>query len=111
MRCAVLCIYYCRRGYDVFAFATAGAAVSAGLDLSPEAVAAAKAAQQSELADNPAASAAVHLVAGDFFNHSRSGADYKGPFDVGYDYTFLCALHPGEGRGTSRCGHCWCVFG
>lgn len=69
--------------------------MSVGLDLSPEAIAAAKAEQQQQLADNPTASAAAHLVAGDFFKHSSS-PEFKGPFDVGYDYTFLCALHPGE---------------
>jgi hypothetical protein len=63
--------------------------------LCPEAIAAAKEEQQVELASHPAASSAVHLVAGDFFSHG-SNAESKGPFDVGYDYTFLCALHPGE---------------
>jgi len=70
--------------------------VSVGLDLSPEAIAAAQAEQQAALSGNPSASAAVSLCAGDFFSHSASG-DFKGPFDIGYDYTFLCALHPGTG--------------
>jgi hypothetical protein len=30
------------------------------------------------------------LAAGDFFNYKDAG----GLFDIGYDYTFLCALHP-----------------
>jgi hypothetical protein len=78
----------------VFAFAQSGAALSTGLDLSPEAIAAAQAEQQVALAAHPAASAAVHLTSGDFFSHSSS-PDFRGPYDVGYDYTFLCALHPG----------------
>ena len=83
-----------RRGYDVFAFALAGAAVSVGLDIIPTAIAAAKAEQQRVIPDNPTAAAAVRLVTGDFFMHSSS-EDYAGPYDIGYDHTFLCALHPG----------------
>lgn len=85
----------CRRGYDVVAFALAGAAASVGLDLCPIAVQAAKDEQQLEIGNNPAACAASKLVVGDFFSHDSS-ADYQGPYDIGYDYTFLCALHPGE---------------
>lgn len=92
----------CRRGYDVFAFAAAGAAVSVGLDLVPEAVAAAQQEQQRQLGDNPTAAAAVHLTTGDFFTF-RSSEGYKGPFDFGYDYTFLCALRPGEQRQAKVC--------
>jgi hypothetical protein len=83
-----------RRGYDVFAFAAAGAALSTGLDICPLAIEAAKAERQLRLSGNPAASAAVHLTSGDFFSHGSS-PDFRGPYDIGYDYTFLCALHPG----------------
>jgi len=94
-----------RRGYDVFAFAAAWASVSVGLDICPIAISAAQAEQQAELSGNPSASAAVSLCAGDFFSHSASG-DFKGPYDIGYDYTFLCALHPG-----SAVCQCMCVWG
>jgi hypothetical protein len=79
----------------VFAFAQSGAVVSTGLDLSPEATAAATAEQHVALAADPAASSAVHLTAGDFFRHAQDPG-FKGPYDIGYDYTFLCALHPGR---------------
>lgn len=85
----------CRRGYDVFAFAAAGTALAAGLDICPIAIDAAKAEQQQRLAGNATASAAVHLTAGDFFRHAQDPG-FKGPYDIGYDYTFLCALHPGK---------------
>jgi hypothetical protein len=84
-----------RRGYDVFAFASAGASVAVGLDICPIAVQAAQAEQQLVIGDNPDACAASKLIAGDFFSHDSS-PDFKGPYDIGYDYTFLCALHPGE---------------
>lgn len=83
-----------RRGYDVFAFASAGASVAVGLDICPIAIQAAQEEQQLEIGDNPAACAVSKLVAGDFFSHDSS-TDFQGPYDVGYDYTFLCALHPG----------------
>jgi hypothetical protein len=91
----LLLLLYCRRGYDVFAFALAGASVSVGLDICPIAVQAAKDEQQLEIGTNAAACAASQLVSGDFFSHERD-PDFQGPYDIGYDYTFLCALHPGQ---------------
>uniref|UniRef100_A0A383VW04 Methyltransferase domain-containing protein n=1 Tax=Tetradesmus obliquus TaxID=3088 RepID=A0A383VW04_TETOB len=81
----------CGRGYDVFAFAQAGAAPAVGLDLSPEAVAAAAAERDSQLAHSPEVAARAELVAGSFFEYVHASGR---PFDVGFDYTFLCALHP-----------------
>jgi hypothetical protein len=101
--CAAL---HCRRGYDVAAFAAAGAALSVGLDLCPDAIAAAEAECATQLAGSPAAAAACQLIAGDFFTYTPPpdaaagdgaghGASSGAPlFDAGYDYTFLCALHP-----------------
>jgi hypothetical protein len=96
----------CRRGYDVASFAAAGAALSVGLDLSREAADAADAECRRRLAGSPAAAAACQLTAGDFFTYTPPpdaaagdgaghGASSGAPlFDAGYDYTFLCALHP-----------------
>lgn len=78
----------CGRGYDVIAAARAGAAAAVGLDLSPVAVADAESHRDETEAPDVARRAA--FVAGDFFTYRDPG----GLFDVGYDYTFLCALHP-----------------
>lgn len=80
----------CGRGYDVAAFAQAGASTVVGLELAPTAVVDAQAwlAQQAGLTPQQLAGAVVR--AADFFKFE----DEQGPFDVGYDYTFLCALHP-----------------
>jgi hypothetical protein len=43
----------CRRGYDVFAFAAAGAALSVGLDICPDAIAAANKQREEQLAGHP----------------------------------------------------------
>ncbi|KAF6251402.1 S-adenosyl-L-methionine-dependent methyltransferase [Scenedesmus sp. NREL 46B-D3] len=81
----------CGRGYDVFAFALAGASPAVGLDLSDNAVAAAAAEREAQLADSAAAAARAELTAGNFFEFEHSSGQL---FDVGFDYTFLCALHP-----------------
>lgn len=94
--CCIANWLQCRRGYDVFAFAAAGATSAVGLDICLVATAAAKEQQQQTLADFPAAAAAVHLCTDDFFTFGSSSS--SPPFDIGYDYTFLCALHPGEQR-------------
>lgn len=82
----------CGRGYDVDYLARAlahrGFAQVIGLDVSKEAVQAAK----QYLKDNsspPGASAEV----GDFFKPQDS-ATWTTGVDLIYDYTFLCALHP-----------------
>lgn len=82
----LFCPLSARRGYDVFAFAQAGAAPAVGLDLSPEAVAAAAAERDSQLAHSPEVAARVELVAGSFFEYVHASGR---PFDVGFDYTFL----------------------
>ncbi|KAF6261892.1 S-adenosyl-L-methionine-dependent methyltransferase [Scenedesmus sp. NREL 46B-D3] len=85
----------CGRGYDVVAFAAAGATLSVGLDICPDAIAAANSQRDEQLAGHPnaaQAAAATELSVGDFFSYNHSSGQL---FDVGYDYTFLCALHPG----------------
>jgi SAM-dependent methyltransferase len=81
----------CGRGYDVFCFAQAGAAAAVGLDLSQEAVAEAEEEKVRVLSAHPAAAAQSELVSGSFFEYEHQS---RKQFDVGYDYTFLCALHP-----------------
>jgi hypothetical protein len=87
----------------VFAFAMAGASVSVGLDICSIAVQAAKDEQQLEIGNNAAASAVSKLISGDFFSH-ESSPDFQGPYDIGYDYTFLCALHPGQASSPKESG-------
>ncbi|KAF8066261.1 HOL3 [Scenedesmus sp. PABB004] len=83
----------CGRGWDVFALAAAGAAPAVGLDLSEHAVAAAAAARAATLGARPdGAAGRAELAAGSFFEYSHPSGQ---PFDLGFDYTFLCALHPG----------------
>ncbi|KAF8055990.1 rhbg [Scenedesmus sp. PABB004] len=81
----------CGRGYDVCAFAAAGAASAVGLDICPAAVAAARAAAPAGLAGAPpGAAGAAQFEVADFFSWEPPG----GAFDAGYDLTFLCALRP-----------------
>jgi len=85
----------CGRGYDVATFAVAGATRSVGLEISEIAVREANAYLDEALGggaggSSPRVAAAVHP--GNFFTWSPS--DDGGPFDVGYDYTFGCAMHP-----------------
>lgn len=49
----VLRLLLCRRGYDVVAFAAAGAALSVGLDICPDAIAAANKQRDEQLAEHP----------------------------------------------------------
>lgn len=89
----------CGRGYDVVAFARAGAAESIGLELSATAAEAARGYIKGELASCPTAAAAARVVVGDFFaeGEGEGGAPITAEgasFDLGYDLTFLCALHP-----------------
>eukprot|EP00775_Hariotina_reticulata_P004714 gene4714-4964_t len=81
----------CGRGYDVFAFAEAGAARAVGLDLCPEAIAAAALERELQLTHVADASARSELVADNFVTYQHPSGE---SFDIGYDYTFLCALHP-----------------
>ncbi|KAK9817695.1 hypothetical protein WJX72_000782 [[Myrmecia] bisecta] len=77
----------CGRGYDVLELARRGSTAT-GLELVPSAVEAANAFINGSNLGEQAKNATV--IEGDFFTY----ADPQGPFDVGYDYTFLCALHP-----------------
>ncbi|KIH92854.1 hypothetical protein SPBR_03055 [Sporothrix brasiliensis 5110] len=104
----------CGRGYDVVMLALHGFDV-VGLESSPKAAEAARAYAQSELADPhgynfgdalataPPAEAAgsVTIVIGDFFDDAWSTAQ----FDLIYDYTFLCALHPSLRKDWARRMH------
>lgn len=74
------------RGYDAATFVRAGAAEAVALDIVPAAIDAATA-WLSESNAPPTARAAC----GDFFSLPP---DVGPPFDVGYDYTFFCALPP-----------------
>lgn len=80
----------CGRGYDVASFVRAGAKEAVGIEISPTAVRVANEWLRGELGEG--ASASARVVLSDFFAPlSSSGLE---PFDVGYDYTFFCALHP-----------------
>jgi len=88
----------CGRGYDVVAFARAGAAEAVGLELSAAAAEAARSYVAGELAGGQEA-ARARVQQGDFFD---AGALPPASFDLGYDLTFLCALHPGMREGWAR---------
>jgi len=76
----------CGRGYDALLFAQKGLE-SWGIDISGEAVEAAKI----WLGGQPhAETARVFFKELDFFDFELP----EGKFDLGYDYTFLCALNP-----------------
>ncbi len=74
------------RGYDAFALASAGWQVT-GLDLAPTAATAFEA----ERASRGVAPAQARIALGDFFTWNPPQR-----FDVIWDYTFLCALPPGQ---------------
>ncbi|CAK0786945.1 hypothetical protein CVIRNUC_010159 [Coccomyxa viridis] len=79
----------CGRGYDVILMAQHGATPAMGLDLVEDAVKAAEMYKDSTDASNNVKARAWYTD-GDFFKWT----DEAGPFDVAYDYTFLCALQP-----------------
>ncbi|KAG2432699.1 hypothetical protein HYH02_006683 [Chlamydomonas schloesseri] len=79
----------CGRGYDLPVFRSAGASQVVGLELAPSAVREAQAHLQ-ELGLPEADAAAIEMLSGDFFRWSSP----QGPFDLGFDYTFGCAMHP-----------------
>lgn len=76
----------CGRGYDVTALA-ASDRKAFGIDISPEAVAAA----QARLQELPQVADAVQFIVGSFFDLPT---DEASRFTFIYDYTFLCALDP-----------------
>ncbi|KAL6769478.1 hypothetical protein ACKKBG_A31170 [Auxenochlorella protothecoides x Auxenochlorella symbiontica] len=75
----------CGRGYDPVTFIKAGAKEAIGLELAPSATPAAN----EYIAAQSVDTSQCYVETGDFFK-------WKDPagFDVGYDYTFLCAMHP-----------------
>ncbi|RMZ53352.1 hypothetical protein APUTEX25_004840 [Auxenochlorella protothecoides] len=75
----------CGRGYDPVTFIKAGAKEAIGLELAPSATPAAN----EYIAAQSVDTSKCYVETGDFFK-------WKDPagFDVGYDYTFLCAMHP-----------------
>ncbi|DBA92759.1 TPA: hypothetical protein ACH3X1_002954 [Trebouxia sp. C0004] len=78
----------CGRGYDVIEFAKQGALSVKGMELVPEAAAAAQAyVNQSEL--DHIQRERTEIVTGDFFEITAQHA-----YDIGYDYTFFCAMEP-----------------
>lgn len=70
-----------RRGYDLVAFAAAGAVRSVGLEISPTAAQEGKAYLSETLGEGSTGKAEVLLA--DFF----TWRDPDGPFDIGFDYT------------------------
>lgn len=80
----------CGRGYDLVAFAGAGAASVMGLEISTSAVQEARAYLKEFMAAPGITQASAEL--GDFFSWQYA----HGQFDVGYDYTFGCAMHPND---------------
>ncbi|THC90684.1 hypothetical protein EYZ11_009859 [Aspergillus tanneri] len=106
----------CGKGYDVVMLALHGFDVY-GLDVSATGVAIAREYAKAELATPQAynfgkawnsvesegqATGEVTFIEGDFF---QSDWETEGQFDLIYDYTFLCALHPSmRPRWASRMG-------
>ena len=83
------------RGYDLELLVRNGAASVTGLEISPSAVAAASAYLDGALQEEEGARAKAAVVEADFFAYAPTGADAEG-FDLVYDYTFFCALEPGQ---------------
>ncbi|CAL8462654.1 g2187 [Coccomyxa elongata] len=77
----------CGRGYDVLLLAQHGADPAIGLEISSDAVKAAMDYKSQSGAAEDLASRAL-CKEGDFFKYE------DGLFEIGYDYTFLCAMHP-----------------
>jgi len=85
----------CGRGYDVVSFVKYGASDVTGLEIAPTAVASATVLLDTELKGDLRKRARV--VPGDFFSPS---GDTK--YDIGYDYTFFCAIHPSMREGWAQ---------
>ncbi|KAF5831136.1 S-adenosyl-L-methionine-dependent methyltransferase [Dunaliella salina] len=85
--CKSVLIPGCGRGYDNATFVKAGAKEAVGLEVAPAAKAAAEEYLKASLSADEAARAPIML--GDFFSFAP---DFR--FDVGYDYTFFCAVQP-----------------
>ncbi|PTB39388.1 hypothetical protein M441DRAFT_144702 [Trichoderma asperellum CBS 433.97] len=105
----------CGKGYDVVALALHGFDVY-GLEISETGVATARRYAEAELGEpteynyhdlNTWSSSDignVTIIAGDFFQKGWEPQGFQG-FDVIYDYTFLCALHPSMRQGWARRMH------
>jgi len=74
----------CGMGYDVLELQKLGLDKAVGLDISPTAIKHATDIHKKELETNKA----VQFIVGDFFQQKDN------QYDLGFDYTFLCALHP-----------------
>jgi len=87
----------CGRGYDVIEMVKQGATTAVGLEISHTAVMAAEEYRDSpdSAIDSTVAAKAI-FVQGDFFAgpSSSSSSSLSSTFDLGYDYTFFCAIHP-----------------
>lgn len=78
----------CGRGYDVIDFAKQGAATAVGMELVPKATVAAQTHLDASDLDIKQRERA-QIVTGDFFDVTQEHA-----YDIGYDYTFFCAMDP-----------------
>ncbi|KAL0054204.1 hypothetical protein WJX82_005368 [Trebouxia sp. C0006] len=91
----------CGRGYDVIDFAKQGALSVKGMELVPEASAAAQAyVNQSEL--DHIQRERTEVVTGDFFEITARHA-----YDIGYDYTFFCAMEPAMRKKWAQAWSSW----
>jgi hypothetical protein len=78
----------CGRGYDLVTFASAGASLAVGLELSSSAVNNAQSYLNEIQAPDLVSVCRLHV--GDFYKWQPE----SGSFNVGYDYTFCCAMQP-----------------
>jgi len=85
----------CGRGYDVVELAKRGCSAT-GLDLAPESVEEANKHLQSQ--QTASISGAAQFVSGDYFTY-RTDTPWV---DIGFDHTFMCALHPSLRRDWAR---------
>ncbi|KXZ45501.1 hypothetical protein GPECTOR_54g243 [Gonium pectorale] len=86
----------CGRGYDLPVFLSSGATEVVGLELSETAAREADGYLQEVRgtmagADGGQLAGSMRITVGDFFTWTGSDGD---GYDVGYDYTFGCAMHP-----------------
>jgi len=90
----------CGRGYDLLTFIKhCYVAQAIGLEISPSAVTIANAYIHANAAP-PEDAAKMTVVEGDFFKWNPGSVG--GKFDLGYDYTFFCAMHPDMRADTAR---------
>lgn len=83
----------CGRGYDALLLAQEAQSErfhAVGIDISPKAVSAANDWLEAQLKGSSGTAPDVSFETADFFEFELP----EGKYDVGYDYTFLCALPP-----------------